>query len=727
MSSPSLEMYEGFLEFCLKDMLGDQLVLTGSKAEGLEGSSQLSGDMDIMIPVFSVILQQGHTLQDHILPIPGKPGFVWLQSIEGDGIDLPTAVKKIEGKERDGKERYMYKASGLMHKLWQEKLPGTERLLKIMSSVCDIKEPFEPERLRPAVTGYTMRWEHVTHRLGQLAMKNDMTFDFKCLWERFQEKMIKKAEHSTEESEKMMMMCGEALPQRTINYMEGFLMSLTKLLYQDIWGCFPRESIENQERTSPVLSKHLKVDEKYVYNDTVCQTESNDSQPFKSASNTKQMKNNDNNTGSFDYELDMIDIVPSISVIGSWPDQANEWITRKRQWPNSETVNHIMQAGFHLVCKTSPGGDPDLDYRLSFSGAELKLARSMTMIQKEIFIAVKDIYHEAFQKPKVLYSYYLKTVFLWALERIPPSKWVWVYFGERVLNILDDVIHCLALRCIPHYFIPQLNLIDGVPVHDVIAITRQVIEVRQNPLKYPQQGRTHNSTKSDMAWFNLHGDNYALIKSLYDKTIRECCFTGPLGKCFQEVLETWTYIYDEDMDKSHHFAMRWRVVSCMQEVYGLFDSGVQDLSDYDAIVSCHMDIVDDDIQQADEHDPVDIKAEVLLKMSKQFIMHHTREHLASLDDTSTKIHSTDQTDQVKPEDGELDLNDVLSGHEMLLLRTLTQIQRENPEVPQEGLMIVAMQQVLQKLGFSSDTNEKEAYDDDDDDDDYDDEISFYMT
>ena len=63
------------------------------------------------------------------------------------------------------------------------------------------------------------------------------------------------------------------------------------------------------------------------------------------------------------------DHVPSINCTG-WPSCAEGWITRPRVWPDKETVEDIVQSGFHLVCKASPGGDPQTEWRLSFSVAE---------------------------------------------------------------------------------------------------------------------------------------------------------------------------------------------------------------------------------------------------------------------------------------------------------------------------------------------------------------------
>ena len=80
-------------------------------------------------------------------------------------------------------------------------------------------------------------------------------------------------------------------------------------------------------------------------------------------------------------------------------------------------------------------------------------------------------------------SYYLKTIFFWALERIPCSQWTSDKHAFRVLDLLDDLIYQLAEKHLPHYFIPELNLFENIAENDYKTIVQEIVCVREQPLR----------------------------------------------------------------------------------------------------------------------------------------------------------------------------------------------------------------------------------------------------
>ena len=52
-----------------------------------------------------------------------------------------------------------------------------------------------------------------------------------------------------------------------------------------------------------------------------------------------------------------------------WPISAKEWITRPRKWPDQTVVAEVVSSGVYLVPKASKYGDPELEWRISFSKA----------------------------------------------------------------------------------------------------------------------------------------------------------------------------------------------------------------------------------------------------------------------------------------------------------------------------------------------------------------------
>ena len=89
-----------------------------------------------------------------------------------------------------------------------------------------------------------------------------------------------------------------------------------------------------------------------------------------------------------------MDIVPAFRTCG-WPEVAREWISRGRKWPSPDLVDKIIQEGCHLVVKPPKNnGNPDCDFRISFSHAEYLLSQEMNHIQRECYRCLKR-YHRA--------------------------------------------------------------------------------------------------------------------------------------------------------------------------------------------------------------------------------------------------------------------------------------------------------------------------------------------
>lgn len=114
-----------------------------------------------------------------------------------------------------------------------------------------------------------------------------------------------------------------------------------------------------------------------------------------------------------------IDLVPALKGRG-WPKVAMAWAKRARAWPSQDIVSKILESGFHVVVKSPPGYDDHVDqfFRLSFSRAELILSGDLNNIQRECYRCLKRYYRHVMEgrQVKVITSYFLKTVLLWAIE-----------------------------------------------------------------------------------------------------------------------------------------------------------------------------------------------------------------------------------------------------------------------------------------------------------------------
>ena len=184
-----------------------------------------------------------------------------------------------------------------------------------------------------------------------------------------------------------------------------------------------------------------------------------------------------------------IDLVPSLEC-ESWPVIAEDWKTRDRFWLPRSLVNEIIQGGYHVVAKASPGGDPNLEWRISFSKAELTLAENRNMVQKKCYYIFKTMFKEYLGQSGVISTYYLKTIMMWAIEQNPVEYWREDNIGQVVLGLLDHLYKAVVTGNLPHYFIPQNNLLKHFPcdvlekeADDILLFRQSVTKInRQEPI-----------------------------------------------------------------------------------------------------------------------------------------------------------------------------------------------------------------------------------------------------
>ena len=167
-------------------------------------------------------------------------------------------------------------------------------------------------------------------------------------------------------------------------------------------------------------------------------------------------------TPGYNFMAPSSDIVLSIFCEG-WPCCAREWITRKRFWPNRNSVENIAQRGFHIVPKSSPDGD----FRLSFSCAETMLIETLSSLQHKVIRAFKAVvkYHQDSWSPnlkEILSSYHLKTIAFWYFEKKSQESWSDENAVHHLVALLDQLAEALRTQHLPMYFMPKVNLFQHV-------------------------------------------------------------------------------------------------------------------------------------------------------------------------------------------------------------------------------------------------------------------------
>ena len=163
-----------------------------------------------------------------------------------------------------------------------------------------------------------------------------------------------------------------------------------------------------------------------------------------------------------------MDFVPAVRLL-FWPHQATSWITRQRLWPSQDTIQSIVDKGCQVVPRTSPGGDVHSEWRLSFSGPEAILSQLRSNKQQQTYYFFKMFFYRYLKcvessepESKPLYSFVMKTTMLWVSEELPPDDAIWESLENSVQMLLFKLLGSLEAGFLPHYFIPEINLLDRV-------------------------------------------------------------------------------------------------------------------------------------------------------------------------------------------------------------------------------------------------------------------------
>ena len=183
-----------------------------------------------------------------------------------------------------------------------------------------------------------------------------------------------------------------------------------------------------------------------------------------------------------------IDYVYSVLCL-YWPSQAEGWASRQRRygWPSDLTIRRVLQTGCDVVpathrdCKNNTS-----QWRLSFSRAETILLKSLKRHQQIVYHMLRSVVKKEFiidrdykRGDEILCTYHIKTLMLWACEKMAPKWWNRSSLVAVCRELLITLTMWLRSEKVPHYFIEKSNLLDynidtcklTVVVNKMIALT----------------------------------------------------------------------------------------------------------------------------------------------------------------------------------------------------------------------------------------------------------------
>ena len=185
--------------------------------------------------------------------------------------------------------------------------------------------------------------------------------------------------------------------------------------------------------------------------------------------------------GLFDVN---IDFVPAMAFYG-WPNIASRKCIRKKHCPLNCDIDTI----YHAVPKpySDLDSDRDVQWRYSFSVEETLLIQAMSDNQWKCCYMCKRLFFNHIVS-KTISTYHLKTIVLWKCESVPSHIWDH-NLGRCVILIIDELIHAFASHRLPHYFIPEQNLLQYLPSESVTEVSKELLQLREKLMDDRNLGR----------------------------------------------------------------------------------------------------------------------------------------------------------------------------------------------------------------------------------------------
>ena len=226
----------------------------------------------------------------------------------------------------------------------------------------------------------------------------------------------------------------------------------------------------------------------------------------------------------------LVEYVSSLVCSGPHPAMTSykERVLRKH-WPSLSLLDALMKQPMLLVM-VGPKDTLDsyLMFRVSWSALELILICSLGLWLKQGYVCfkytVKSILRSlrpndsAREGRSQVGSHHMKTVFLRHLEEHPPQQEGSPF--QLMLDLCQDLQHYLLMGCLPHYFLPECDLLQTVGEEEKKYALQAVGQVIADPLT-----AILLSPSDPQDIYGYHNSPYGLIRCF--------CEVSSLPSCLQ--------------------------------------------------------------------------------------------------------------------------------------------------------------------------------------------------
>jgi len=185
-----------------------------------------------------------------------------------------------------------------------------------------------------------------------------------------------------------------------------------------------------------------------------------------------------------------------------WPQVAQEWVNRKREWPSKEVINTMT----HSYLRMKPVDEENLDkdsveLTYSFSHVEKALVEKRTPQQNLVYLIFKSMMYR-WMKPIVsdrVHSQISETVMFWTCEEYPPDHKIWDDTTRVLTAMFENVLKAVESKHLPDYFVTKKNIIPNIDKEVQDREAGQIKPILNDMENYiPSNGKEVNEACQDM-------------------------------------------------------------------------------------------------------------------------------------------------------------------------------------------------------------------------------------
>ncbi|XP_052803813.1 uncharacterized protein LOC128233950 isoform X2 [Mya arenaria] len=171
--------------------------------------------------------------------------------------------------------------------------------------------------------------------------------------------------------------------------------------------------------------------------------------------------------------------------ISKWPDQAREWLIRKRyqNWPPQHIRSEIESKGCVLSASCHPASNlPHIEWKYLFAEAETILFKeALSEHQMYCYLIFRYFCLQKFNEVKLFNIDIPNSIFFFSCERIPCEVWETSVAGCLIF-MMSELQSGIRKRGIPHYFIAKNNMIDHFSEEDIHLVEERLCQFLSQPL-----------------------------------------------------------------------------------------------------------------------------------------------------------------------------------------------------------------------------------------------------